>query len=892
MLKRVYRFEEGNAEMKNLLGGKGANLAEMTALGLPIPPGFTVTTEACQAYYTAGGKMPEGLMQEIHHALRGLEEAKSAEFGGLSRPLLVSVRSGSVTSMPGMMDTILNLGLNDDTVKGLAEQTGNERFAYDCYRRFIQMFGDVVLGIHSIYFERLIEKSRKENGRSCDQEISAGEWKELIAKYKWIVEDRTGQPFPQDVRVQLKLAVEAVFRSWNNMRAKVYRKAYGIPDEQGTAVNIQAMVFGNLGSGSGTGVLFTRNPSTGERELYGEYLADAQGEDVVAGVRTPKPVSELCSELPLVYEQLSAAAGLLEMHYRDMQDIEFTVENGILYLLQTRSGKRTAQASVKIAVDLTKEGILSKEEAVSRIEPGHLDQLLHRSIAIPPELAPIAKGLPASPGAAVGLIALDADTAERWAKDGRKVVLVSTETSPDDIHGILAAEGVLTSRGGMTSHAAVVARGMGKPCICGCEALSIDHADRSVRIGELTLAEGEEISLDASGGEVFRGGLSLSDPEITPELLTLLDYADEIRKLRIYANADTPHDARKAREFGAEGIGLCRTEHMFFSGSRLPIVQSMILAGGREERMLYLDRLLPMQQADFEDMFLAMDGLPVTVRLLDPPLHEFLPNPDQLREQCRKLEETGEDGEEVRKLKIMISKVNDLREVNPMLGLRGVRLGILFPEIYEMQIEAIFKAAQSALRRGVDVRPEIMIPLVGHPDELKRMRALVDDIAGQVLSEEFRGLVYRVGTMIEVPRAALLADAIAQHADFFSFGTNDLTQMTFGYSRDDAEGKFLNSYLDGNILKANPFQVLDQDGVGQLIQWAVTRGKAVKSFLKTGICGEHGGDRESISFCHRTGLEYVSCSPYRIPFARIAAAQAALLDRAERPQSPAEKQVV
>ncbi|MBW4079869.1 pyruvate, phosphate dikinase [Paenibacillus sp. S150] len=876
MTKKVYPFEDGNAEMKMLLGGKGANLAEMTRLGLPIPCGFTITTEACRAYYASGCIMPEELLQEIGQALTRIEEAQAAGFGDEQQPLLVSVRSGSVASMPGMMDTILNLGLNDATVLGLAARTGNEAFAYDCYRRFIQMFGDVVLGIDSIHFERLLEQNKRKYARASDQEITAEEFKELISNYKRLVEDRTGQSFPQNVHSQLKLAVEAVFRSWNNVRAKVYRKAYGIPDEQGTAVNIQAMVFGNLGNDSGTGVLFTRNPSTGVKELYGEYLLNAQGEDVVAGVRTPKDIAELHKEQPQVHEHLEELALLLEGHYRDMQDIEFTVEKGVLYLLQTRSGKRTAQASVKIAADLVEEGIIDQKEAIRRIEPAHLDQLLHRSIDYSMSPVPIARGLPASPGAASGRIALDSDTAEHWAKNGGKVILVTAETSLDDIHGIIAAEGVLTSRGGMTSHAAVVTRGMGTPCVCGCETLSINEELRSATIGGLTFQEGEEISLDASLGQVFRGSLSLNEPEITPELLKLLEYADTIRSLQIYSNADTPADAGKAREFGAEGIGLCRTEHMFFAGSRLPIVQAMILADSLEERQLHLDRLLPMQQSDFEAMFQSMDGLPVTIRLLDPPLHEFLPNLEQLKEREQQLALSPGTGEELEQVSNTIKKVYSLREVNPMLGLRGVRLGILYPEIYDMQVEAIFKAAERSLHKGVKVRPEIMIPLVGHPNELKQMRELVDNIAGQVMCGEFKGFSYKVGTMIEVPRAALLADSIAKYADFFSFGTNDLTQMTFGYSRDDAESGFMNTYMEQKVLNDNPFQVLDQDGVGKLIEWAVTQGRAVKPFLKTGICGEHGGERASILFCHEIGLDYVSCSPYRVPFARIAAAQAAL----------------
>jgi len=880
-VKRVYRFEEGCASMAELLGGKGANLAEMTRLGLPIPPGFTITTEVCRIY-NHSGILPGEIFEEICHAVQELEQDKSAIFGNVDSPLLVSVRSGSVTSMPGMMDTILNLGLNDFTVQGLARQTGNETFAFDCYRRFIQMFGQVVLGVPALYFENQLEQLKEQKGRGSDQEVSAEEWKQLILRYHWLVEEQTGKAFPQDVYVQLRMAVGAVFQSWNNVRAKVYRKLYDIPDGQGTAVNVQAMVFGNRGNDCGTGVLFTRDPSTGAKEMYGEYLINAQGEDVVAGVRTPRKLRELSKDLPEVFEYLSIISTQLEGHYRDMQDIEFTVENKKLYLLQTRKGKRTAQAAVKIALDLIEEGLITKEEAVSRIEPGHLDQLLHRSIDRREDLRLIATGLPASPGAASGAIALDADTAEKWVLEGKKTVLVSLETSPEDIHGILAAQGVLTSRGGMTSHAAVVARGMGKPCVCGCEGLSIDYDNRTISIDGLTMGEGENISIDGASGQVFLGTVTLKNPEITPELLKLLELADEIRELKIYTNADTPADAAKAREWGAEGIGLCRTEHMFFAGTRLPIVQAMILADSPEERRYELGKLMPVQQSDFEDIFEVMDGLPVTIRLLDPPLHEFLPNLEHLTEQYRRLEgATATDAAELQRLKRTIAKVRTLRENNPMLGMRGCRLGILFPEIYDMQIEAVFKAAKTALGKRIDVRPEIMIPLVGHPNELKKLRILVDEVAKQVMCDDLYDFKYRVGTMIEVPRAAIVADAIAEYADFFSFGTNDLTQMTFGYSRDDAEGKFLNGYLEKQILSDNPFQVLDEEGVGVLIQWAVAKGKTKKSFLKTGLCGEHGGDMKSIFFCQQAGLDYVSCSPYRIPYARIAAAQAVLAAKRE-----------
>ncbi|WP_174479833.1 pyruvate, phosphate dikinase [Paenibacillus borealis] len=884
--KQVYLFEEGNASMVKLLGGKGGNLAEMTALGLPIPPGFTITTDACKSYYKQGGRLTAELQSEIKGAIVALEKVKDCRFGDANQPLLVSVRSGSVTSMPGMMDTILNLGLNDETVAGLARQTASESFAYDCYCRLIAMYGQIVLGIPGFLFSRQLENLKLHSGRESDGEVSAGEWKQLTGAYKLLVKEHSGIDFPQDVDQQLNMAVKAVFRSWNNARAKVYRKLYSIPHDQGTAVNVQAMVFGNRGEDSGTGVLFTRNPSTGAKELYGEYLIHAQGEDVVAGIRTPRRLTELRENMPEVYDHLAALANGLEAHYRDMQDIEFTIENRTLYLLQTRSGKRTAQAAVKIAVDLYEDGMILKEEAVSRIDAGHLDQLLHRSISPLEELKPLAAGLPASPGGASGMIALDAETAEAWKRKGNQVMLVSTETSPEDIHGILAAEGVLTARGGMTSHAAVVARGMGKPCVCGCEELTIDADQRIIYLGENILKEGDILSIDGTSGRVYAGNVPLSDPEMTPELLKLLSLADEIRELKIYANADTPQDARISRELGAEGIGLCRTEHMFFSAARLPAVQSMILAESREERLSLLERILPMQQSDFEDMFMEMDGLPMTIRLLDPPLHEFLPNLEQLGEQLRRLQLAGGDSEEQKRLKRMIARIRSMQEKNPMLGLRGCRLGIQFPEIYDMQIEAVFRAAKLAVQRGIEVRPEIMIPLVGDPGELKELRMLVDKVASEVLGEAFKSITYGVGTMIEVPRAAVLAGRIAEHADFFSFGTNDLTQMTFGYSRDDAEGKFLNSYLDKNILSGNPFQILDQEGVGKLMEWAVARGREKKPFLQTGLCGEHGGDQSSIFFCQQTGLDYVSCSPYRVPYARVAAAQAVIAVRKNSHSSP------
>lgn len=879
--KQVMDFHEGRADMKILLGGKGANLAEMTRSGLPVPPGFTITTDACRNYYQSGGKLPEGLLEEVKSAIGRLEQAKNQSFGGTeSVPLLVSVRSGSVHSMPGMMDTILNLGLNDHTVKALARSAGKISFAYDCYRRFIQMFGNVVYGMESFYFEQLLNAMKRKYNVTAEEEFGEEAWYELIGQYKQIFLKHSRHSFPQDVQEQLELAIDAVFRSWNNSRAVVYRRAHRIADDLGTAVNIQAMVFGNLGSDCGTGVVFTRNPSTGEQGLYGEYLLNAQGEDVVAGIRTPLPVSELEQSQPETYNQLLATCKQLENHYRDMQDIEFTVENRKLYLLQTRNGKRTAQAAVKIAVDLVKEGILSKPEALQRIETGHLDQLLHRAIEPQASLDVLAKGLPASPGAATGIAVFDADKAEEWARAGQKVILIRPETNPDDIHGVIAAEGVLTSRGGMTSHAAVVARGMGKPCVCGCEAIRIEQSCFSAD-GQ-TISEGEWLSIDGGTGRVIRGTVTLTEPEMSPELLELLQWADEIRSMKVYANADNPVDARKAREFGAEGIGLCRTEHMFMSAERAPVVQAMILADSAEERAAALQELLPMQQSDFEGLYRAMDGLPVTIRLLDPPLHEFLPDLEQLQQRHSSLDAAASEGnnednsqaEEREQVERLIRKVKRLSEANPMLGQRGCRLGIVLPEIYEMQVQAIFQAAVTCQADGIRVLPEIMIPLVGHPRELEIMRAMVTRLADRLLAEAGQELPYKVGTMIEVPRAALLSNQIAAHADFFSFGTNDLTQMTYGYSRDDAEGKFLTHYVENRILPENPFEVLDTEGVGQLIEMSVLKGRSVKPALKTGICGEHGGEKQSILFCHSVGLDYVSCSPYRIPVARIAAAQA------------------
>lgn len=885
-------FTEGRADMKGLLGGKGANLAEMTAAGLPVPPGFTITTEACHAYHAQDGRLPEGLMPEVQRYLLALEEAKGQQFGSAERPLLVSVRSGAPVSMPGMMDTILNLGLNDETVQGLAALTNDPRFAYDCYRRFVQMFGNVVFDIEAFHFETELQRMKRTLGVNMDSEVTAEGWQSLIGRFQRIVAREAGRPFPQQTDEQLLLAIQAVFRSWNNPRARIYRKANRISDGLGTAVTIQAMVFGNRGDDSGTGVLFTRNPSTGERALYGEFLLNAQGEDVVAGVRTPQPISGLAAAMPDAYRELEAMALALERHYRDMQDIEFTIEQGRIYLLQTRAAKRNARAAVAVAVAMAREGLITREEAIARIDPLHLDQLLHRSIdegAL--SLVVLATGLPASPGAATGDAVFDADTAETWARGGRKVILIRDETTPEDIHGVLAAEGVLTARGGMTSHAAVVARGMGKPCVCGCEALRLDGRSAAATTGSgerVTIAEGERITIDGSTGRVLLGEAPLREPELTAELEELLRWADGVRRLRVYTNADTPEDAAKALELGAEGIGLCRTEHMFMSPERAPLVQAMIMAETAEERAGALARLLPLQQDDFERMLRAMGGRPVTIRLLDPPLHEFLPRLDQLLvEQERARHTDGSDPAEEARLSGLVRRVRALHEQNPMLGTRGCRLGLMLPDIYEMQVEAIGRAVAGCLAEKVPVSLDLLVPLVGHVNELRRMRELIERKLASTLGEGgagSEGLAFRIGTMIEVPRAAITAAQIASHADFFSFGTNDLTQMTFGYSRDDAEGKFLSHYVDSQILGSNPFQVLDEEGVGYLIRWAVEQGRSVNPDLKTGICGEHGGDRDSIFFCHGAGLDYVSCSPYRVPSARIAAAQAqlALGDAAER----------
>ena len=851
----VYDFDEPSEGGRELLGGKGVGLAEMTQLGVPVPAGFTITTDACRAYRSNAKALPDGLADEIDHHLEALERKTGKRFGDTSDPLLVSVRSGAAVSMPGMMDTILNLGLNDEALQGLAGATGNERFANDSYRRLIQMYGEVVDGIAGHRFEQALTDLKKSRGVSQDVDLAAEDLGELIATYKQIYEEETGEGFPQDPRDQLTRAVEAVFDSWDAPRAIVYRRQYDISDELGTAVNVVQMVFGNKGEESGTGVAFTRDPSTGEPGLYGEFLANAQGEDVVAGIRTPEPLARMEQKLPAAFEQLLETMRRLEQHYQDVQDIEFTVEDNALYLLQTRSAKRTAAAAVKSAVDMVDEGLISREQAVTRIDPAQLDQLLHPMIDPTADWEVAAKGLNASPGAACGKIVLDADTAEQRGAAGESVILVRWETTPDDIHGLIQAAGILTAHGGMTSHAAVVARGMGKPCVAGCDALSIDLDARTITLGTQTLSEGDVLTIDGGTGAVIIGEVPLVAPEVNDDLETILGWGDEYRVLKVRANADTPEDAAKAREFGAQGIGLCRTEHMFMAEDRLPVVREMILAEGEDGRRAALDRLLPFQQGDFEAIFEAMAGLPVTIRLLDPPLHEFLPPIDQATDER------------------MRRRIKQLQESNPMLGTRGCRLGLQWPEIYEMQVRAIIRAARSVEQRtGKAPVVEIMHPLVGFEEELRRLRELTVRVA----EEEAPEVEYLCGTMIELPRACIRADEIAGHADFFSFGTNDLTQTALGFSRDDAEGKFLTYYLEDGVLEKNPFETIDIGGVGDLMRIAVERGRGVKPDLKLGICGEHGGEPKSVAFCHELGLDYVSCSPYRVPLARLAAAQAAL----------------
>jgi pyruvate,orthophosphate dikinase len=912
--KYVYTFAsgkaEGNTNMKGLLGGKGANLAEMTNAGLPVPPGFTITTEACNAYYASGEQFPEGMWDQVIGALRNTEVVTGKKFGGAENPLLVSVRSGAKFSMPGMMDTVLNLGLNDDTLKALAAMTGNERFAWDAYRRFIQLFGKIVLNIDSEKFEHVFEGYKHKLGVKEDTAVDAATLEQVVADYKKVVKKETGKAFPTNPQEQLRYAIQAVFASWNGRRAKDYRRINKIDDNLGTAVNVQTMVFGNLGEDSGTGVAFTRDVATGEHVLYGEYLQNAQGEDVVAGIRTPKKISQLHDEMPEMYNQFAALARKLEGHYKDVQDLEFTIEKGKLYMLQTRNAKRTAASAVKIAVDMVNEGVIDKRTAITRVEPAQLDQLLHPRIDPKAELNVITTGLPASPGAATGTVVFDPDEAEVMAKDGKKVILVRVETSPEDFHGMVAAQAILTARGGMTSHAAVVARGMGKCCVAGAGDVAVDYANQQFTVGDVTVKKGEAITLNGSTGEVILGEVPLIKPEVSGDFRTLMGWVNEYRKLGVRANADTPHDSEVARGFGAEGIGLCRTEHMFFEGDRIDSVRQMILsssdfkkyeselakaqaeadkASGEKKKEankrvkefekkiakpaeLYkgaLANLLELQRGDFVGIFRAMDGFPVTIRTLDPPLHEFVPHDDKtLKELAGKIKMPFKEAK---------AKVESLHEFNPMLGHRGCRLGIIYPEITEMQARAIFEAAVIVQKEGKTVKPEIMIPLVGNVAELRLQADVVRRVAAEVFEKEGVKVDYLVGTMIEVPRAALTANQIAEVAEFFSFGTNDLTQMTMGLSRDDA-GKFLPAYVDMKIYGDDPFQVLDQTGVGQLVDIGIKKGRATKADLKVGICGEHGGDPASVIFCHKVGMNYVSCSPYRVPIALLAAAHAAIAD--------------
>lgn len=879
MKKWVYLFDEGDPNDRALLGGKGAGLAQMTQAGLPVPPGFTITTEACNAYYENNQQFPEGMWEQVLEALKEVERRTGKKFGDVSNPLLVSVRSGAKFSMPGMMDTVLNLGLNDEVAKGLIQLTQNERFVYDAYRRFIQLFGKIVLGVPGELFDKAFDEYKEKVGAHYDTDLTAEHLKEIVSIFKDIVKRETGKDFPQDPLEQLRLAIGAVFNSWNNKRAIDYRNYHKIPHNLGTAVNVVTMVFGNMGFDSGTGVAFTRDPATGEKRFFGEFLFNAQGEDVVAGIRTPLKIDELKEKMPAVYDQLVEIAKRLENYYRDMQDIEFTVERGKLWMLQTRSGKRTAQAAVKIAVDMAEEGIISKEEAVLRVEPNQVNQLLHRQIDPSAKVTVIAKGLNASPGAATGKAVFDAEKAKEWAQNGEKVILVRPETNPDDVGGMLVSEGILTARGGATSHAAVVARGIGKPCVVGAESIKIDLDKRLFNVDGYTVKEGDIITINGTTGEIILGEVPLIEPELTPELQKLLSWADQFKKLQNWANADYPRDAQKAKEYGAQGIGLCRTEHMFFEADRLPIVRQAILARTPEERKAALDKLLPIQKEDFKGILKVMDGLPVIIRLLDPPLHEFLPRHEELLAEVVELRTTGKDPKALAEKEELLRRVEEMREANPMLGLRGCRLGITRPEFNEMQVRAIFEAACELKKEGYNPKPEVMIPLVGHVNELKVVREQLETVAKKVMEEQGITVDYKFGTMIEVPRAALTAGEIAEYAQFFSFGTNDLTQMTFGYSRDDAEGKFLFVYLEKGILPNDPFQTLDIKGVGRLMEIAVKEGRATRPDLEVGICGEHGGDPDSIMFAHEIGLNYVSCSPFRVPVARLAAAHAALKEK-------------
>ena len=873
--KYVYLFKEGNANMRELLGGKGANLAEMTNLGMPVPQGFTVTTEACTRYYTDGKVIGDDIVEQIYAALAETEKVAGKKFGDDKDPFLVSVRSGARASMPGMMDTILNLGLTDVSVVGLANLTNNPHFAYDAYRRFIAMFSDVVMEIPKNEFEAVLDEFKEKKGVKYDRDLSADDLKEVVVRFKEIYKKHMGVDFPQDPKVQLMEAVKAVFRSWDNPRAIYYRRMNDIPGDWGTAVNVQSMVFGNMGETSGTGVAFTRNPSTGEKKLYGEYLLNAQGEDVVAGIRTPEPISHLQEQMPDVYQQFVDIATKLEAHYRDMQDMEYTIERGKLYMLQTRNGKRTAAAALKIAVDLVDEGVLSEEEAVLKVEPKQLDTLLHPNFdAAAVKKAPvIAKGLPASPGAATGGIYFTADEAAEHGKNKEKVILVRRETTPEDIEGMDFSQGILTVFGGMTSHAAVVACGMGRAAVVGCGALKIDEEAKTLTVGDKVYHEGDFISLDGSTGNVYDGQIATVEASISGEFARFMGWADAARRLRVRTNADTPRDTKQAVKFGAEGIGLCRTEHMFFEADRIAAVREMILADTKEQREKALAKILPMQQGDFEAMYKALEGKPMTVRYLDPPLHEFVPHVDMKEEIDELAKNLGITSEEV------IHKINALHESNPMMGHRGCRLAVTYPEIAEMQTRAVLQAAIDVTREcGYNIVPEIMIPLVGSKKELAFVKSIVDETAKKVFEEQGMTLEYHVGTMIEIPRAAVTADEIAEEAEFFSFGTNDLTQMTFGFSRDDA-GKFLGAYYDNKIFESDPFARLDTDGVGKLVQMAAKLGRQTRPNLKLGICGEHGGDPSSVMFCHKVGLNYVSCSPFRVPIARLAAAHAAILEK-------------
>ncbi len=919
--KWVYLFSEGNKDMRDLLGGKGAGVAEMTRANLPVPPGFTITTEACNEYFKIGKKFPEGMWDQAMAALKSVEGQTGKHFGDASNPLLVSVRSGAKFSMPGMMDTVLNVGLNPATLEGVAKLTHNDRFAWDAYRRLIQMFGKTVKGIEGHKFEAILTKYKARTKGNQDTDLTTDMLKDVVTDFKAVYKKELGVDFPDQVHEQLGQAIEAVFASWFGKRAADYRNYNKISHDLGTAVNVQMMVFGNMGNDSGTGVAFTRNPATGDKALYGEFLINAQGEDVVAGIRTPKKIAQLKDEMPTVYDQFLNTGAMLEKHYREVQDLEFTVERGKLWMLQTRTGKRTAQAAIKIAVDMVKENLITKEEALQRIEPMQINQLLLPRFdeEAKQKAGVLAKGLNASPGAATGLAVFDADTAEEWGKSGKSVILIRPETNPDDVHGMLVAKGILTQRGGATSHAAVVARGLGKPCVAGTEGIRVDAEKKLFVADGKTIKQGEYISIDGSSGEVFAGQIKTIDPDFSQEkdLIELLSWADQVRRLGVWANADYPKDAAKAREFGAEGIGLCRTEHMFFEQIRLPFVQQMILNASEAQSKLdalartesdlekrpdnkeaqkahatakkamtassavklykaALTKLLPMQRKDFEGIFKVMDGLPVIIRLIDPPLHEFLPSHDELLVTVTEMHALGKKGKKLKDAETMLAAVESMREANPMLGLRGIRLGITYPDILKMQVRAIFEAACIMQSKGVKVKPEVMIPLTGHYNELAVSQGALEEVAKQVMQEKGVDVEYKFGTMIEVPRAALTAAEIAKYAQFFSFGTNDLTQTTYGYSRDDAEGKFLLRYVEDKILPANPFQQLDQTGVGQLIEMAVKNGRAARPGLEVGICGEHGGDPSSIEFCHRAGLNYVSCSPFRVPIARLAAAQAAL----------------